>query len=45
MRYFADDLGLNLENAEILLPCEIIQAPAIGEMSREGFIDGWKKLG
>jgi len=45
MRYFADDLGLNLENAEILLPCEIIQAPAIGEMSREGFVDGWKKLG
>ncbi|PQE05520.1 defective in cullin neddylation 1 protein [Rutstroemia sp. NJR-2017a BBW] len=45
MRYFTDDLGLNLENAEILLPCEIIQAPAIGEMSREGFVDGWKKLG
>ena len=44
MRYL-QDLGVNLDNAELLVPLEIIQAPALGEMSKEGFINGWKKIG
>lgn len=45
MKYFGNDLGVNLEGVEFLIPCEIIQVPAIGEMSKAGFVDGWKKLG
>jgi len=44
MRYL-NELGVNLENAEILVALEIIQAPALGEMSKEAFVDGWKKIG
>lgn len=44
MRYLTD-LGVNLENAELLVPLEIIQAPALGEMSKDGFVDGWKTIG
>ncbi len=44
MRYL-QDLGVNLDNVELLVPLEIIQAPALGEMSKDGFIDGWKKIG
>jgi len=44
MRYL-QDLGLNLESAEILVPLEIVQAPALAEMSKEAFIDGWKTVG
>ncbi len=44
MRYL-QDLGLDLENAEILVPLEIVQAPALAEMSKEGFVEGWKALG
>lgn len=44
MRYLKD-LGIDLENAEILVPLEIIQAPALGEMSKDGFVEGWKKIG
>ncbi|KAA8568066.1 hypothetical protein EYC84_008480 [Monilinia fructicola] len=45
MKYFGDDLGINLEGVEFLIPCEIIQVPAIGEMTKSGFVEGWKKLG
>ncbi|KAH7342800.1 Cullin binding-domain-containing protein [Rhexocercosporidium sp. MPI-PUGE-AT-0058] len=44
MRYLAD-LGIELENAEILVALEIIQAPALGEMSKEHFVEAWKKIG
>jgi DCN1-like protein 1/2 len=39
------ELGLNLEDASILVPLEIIQAPALAEMSKEGFVEGWKAIG
>jgi DCN1-like protein 1/2 len=44
MRYL-QDLGLNLESGEILVPLEIVQAPALAEMSKEGFVEGWKSIG
>ncbi|PBP27451.1 DUF298-domain-containing protein [Diplocarpon rosae] len=44
MRYL-NDLGVNLGNVEHLIPLEIIQAPAMGEMSKDGFVDGWRKIG
>lgn len=45
MKYFGDDLGINLEGVEFLIPCEIIQVPSIGEMTKDGFVEGWKNLG
>jgi len=44
MKYLAD-LGLDLEKADILVVFEIVQSPAMGEMTKEGFVDGWKTVG
>jgi DCN1-like protein 1/2 len=43
MRYF-ESLGVNLEDASMLVPMEIIQAPTVGEISKEGFVNGWKAV-
>lgn len=43
MKYLAD-LGINMETAEFLVPLEIVQAPALGEITRDGFVDGWKNV-
>lgn len=45
MKYLMSDLKLNIENAEMLIPLEIIQAPSIGEMTKEAFVNGWKATG
>lgn len=37
-----DKLGVNIENAEPFIVMEIVQAPAIGTITRKGFVDGWK---
>jgi DCN1-like protein 1/2 len=34
-------LGVDLEGLDAFVVMEIIQAPTMGEMSREGFVDGW----
>jgi len=44
MKYLTD-LGVNLENVQMLVPLEIVQAPSVSEMSKEGFVDGWKSAG
>lgn len=44
MAYF-QDLGINLENAELLVVMELLQAPAVGELTRKGYVDGWKATG
>jgi DCN1-like protein 1/2 len=44
MLYF-EDLGINLETAGFLVPMEIVQAPALGEITKEGFVGGWKRIG
>jgi len=44
MQYLTD-LGVNLENAESLVALEIVQAPTLGEITKSGFVDGWKALG
>jgi DCN1-like protein 1/2 len=40
---YLTDLGVDLENASVLIPVEIIQAPTLGEITKQEFIDGWKK--
>jgi hypothetical protein len=41
---YLEALGVNLENASMLVPMEIVQAPTVGELSKEGFVDGWKAV-
>jgi len=42
---YLTDLGVNIENAEALVALEIVQAPALGEIAKEGFVEGWKAIG
>lgn len=41
---YLTELGVNLANASSLIPLEIVQAPALGEMTKEEFVKGWKKM-
>lgn len=45
MRYLTSDLKVNIENAELFVAIELLQSPSIGEISRKGFIEGWKRTG
>ena len=38
-------IDVSLEDISALIAQEIIQSPGIGEMTREGFINGWSALG
>ena len=42
MSYFSTHLNANLENAELFVVLELLQAPSIGEVTRKGFVEGWK---
>jgi DCN1-like protein 1/2 len=44
MKYL-EDLGVDMETAEFLVPLEIIGAPVVGEIAKAGFVDGWKSFG
>lgn len=41
MRYLGD-LAVNLDEVVVLSVLAELQAPTMGEFSREGFIQGWK---
>ena len=41
MKYLTS-LGLNPESGEIFVALELVQAPTLGEITRKGFVDGWK---
>ncbi|KAF1924153.1 DUF298-domain-containing protein [Didymella exigua CBS 183.55] len=40
MKYL-QDLKINLEGIDSLAALEIVQAPTMGEITREGFVNGW----
>jgi hypothetical protein len=42
MNYLTTDLKVNIENAELFVVLELLQAPSIGEISRKGYVEGWK---
>lgn len=42
---YLSKLGVSLENAELFVMLELIQAPSVGEITRKGFVDGWKATG
>ncbi|KAI1085579.1 DUF298-domain-containing protein [Whalleya microplaca] len=41
LRYL-QTIGVDLEGASLFLALELVQAPSIGEITREGFVNGWK---
>lgn len=43
MAYF-EKLGVDVEGLEVLAVLEVIQAPTMGEISRDGFVDGWSTI-
>lgn len=45
MSYLSEKLGVNLENAELFVVLELVQAPSVGEITRTGFVKGWKASG
>ena len=42
MKYLSSHLDANLENAELFVVLELLQAPSIGEITRKGYVEGWK---
>ncbi|KAK5994427.1 Defective in cullin neddylation protein 1 [Cladobotryum mycophilum] len=45
MGYLGKNLAVNLENAELFVVVELVQAPTVGEITRKGYVDGWKSTG
>lgn len=43
MDYLGSKLNVSLENAELFVVLEIVQAPSVGEITRQGYVEGWKK--
>lgn len=43
MRYLAD-LGVRLDEVAVLVVLTELSAPTMGELTREGFVQGWKTL-
>ncbi|KAF2706080.1 defective in cullin neddylation protein 1 [Pleomassaria siparia CBS 279.74] len=41
---YLEDIGVDTEGLDCLAVFEVLQAPAMGEMTREGFVDGWINL-
>lgn len=42
MKYL-EQVNVSLENAELFVAIELVQAPTVGEITRQGFVDGWKE--
>ncbi len=40
---YLTSLGLDPESGEIFTALELVQAPNFGEITRKGFVDGWKE--
>ena len=45
MAYLSKKLKISLENAELFVVMELVQAPNVGEITRKGYVDGWKVSG
>ncbi len=42
---YLQSVGVGVEDASLFLAVELLQAPSIGEISRAGFVNGWKEAG
>lgn len=43
MSYLSKQLKVSLENAELFVALELLQAPSVGEITRKGYVDAWKR--
>lgn len=41
---YCGDIGVSVEDVSFFILSEIVGSPAMGEIEREGFIDGWSLL-
>ena len=37
------DLNVDMESAQSVIPLEIVQSPSMGVITKQAFIDGWMK--
>jgi DCN1-like protein 1/2 len=44
MKYLVN-MGVNAENCEIFVVLDIVQAHGFGQITRRGYVDGWKATG
>lgn len=44
MKYL-EDIGVDVEGLESLAVLQFVQAPAMGEMTRQGFVTAWSAAG
>ncbi|KAI0010213.1 DUF298-domain-containing protein [Xylariaceae sp. FL0662B] len=44
MKYL-QNIGVDLEGASLFVAMELVQAPSIGEITRQGFVTGWRASG
>ncbi|KAI0892833.1 DUF298-domain-containing protein [Annulohypoxylon nitens] len=42
---YLNSIGVDLEGASLFLAMELVQAPTIGEITRDGFVKGWNTPG
>jgi hypothetical protein len=42
MKYL-NDIDVDVEGLDVLATLEIVQAPTMGEMGREGFVNAWQE--
>ncbi|KAJ2905923.1 uncharacterized protein MKZ38_003711 [Zalerion maritima] len=42
---YVSKLGFEPDDIEILILFEIVQSPTLGQITREGFVEGWAKVG
>ena len=42
---YLTSLGLDPESGEIFVALELVQAPNFGEITRKGFVNGWRETG
>lgn len=45
MSYFTNTLEVSIEDAGLFVVQELLQAPSVGEITRKGYVDGWKASG
>lgn len=43
MQYIESTLKVKLDDAGLFVVQELVQAPSIGEITRKGYVEGWKK--
>ncbi|KAH6976208.1 Cullin binding-domain-containing protein [Ilyonectria sp. MPI-CAGE-AT-0026] len=45
MAYLTEKLKVSLEDAELFVALEVVQAPTVGVITKKGYVDGWKVTG